>query len=145
MMYDPIDDPDITQAVDDFRDVVLEIRARTARMIALPAADRQRALEERNIHDLMGRIGTRAERIGLTADELLVHINADLNHRARRGRDAPTRPTVRTLMDEVTSRIAEEAVAHIELSTAQDKMRDATKARLAAEGAYAKYCAGRKS
>lgn len=144
MKHEPIDDPDIAQAVEDFRELALELRDRSVRATGLPLGDRHRAIEEQHIGEIMSRITVRAGRLGLTADELMVHLNLDLNRRARRGRPVPGRETVRTLADAVTERIAEEAVSHMELSAAQEKMRSATAARVAAEGAYAKYSAGRR-
>ena len=139
------EDPDIAQAVEDFRAQVVEMRKLSAEAIKPGGVERYKESARNRCAEIMSGLGIRAQRIGLTADELLVFVNADLNHRARRGRGAPTRPTIRTLMDAVTDRTAEEATAHLELNAAQKKMRLATAARVAAEGAYAKYAAGGRS
>lgn len=138
-------DPDIAQAIVDLREVGDELRRRSATLLRLPEQSGDARLERSAVIDLQSRIDLRAERLGISGAALTALINDDLNDRARRGRGAPSRPTSRTLMDEVTNAQAREADAHRALSAAQIEVKASTAARLAAEEAYRVYAQGRRS
>lgn len=141
-MHDPLpgDDPDLAQAMVDLRDTVLELRRRSHAHTQLgPDEHASRRAAESMIAELTSLVALRADRLGMTADALMVIINADINRRARGGRGEPTRSTIRTVMDQVVKARTREVVAHTELTAAQVELRAATKARVAAEQAYARY------
>lgn len=139
----PGDDPDLKQSIVDLRDTVLELRRRSHAHAQLGPDDHaSRCAAASMISELTSRVALRADRLGMTADALMVIINADINRRARGGRGEPTRSTIRTVMDQVVKARTREVVAHTELTAAQIEMRAATAARVAAEQAYARYAAG---
>ena len=136
----PGDDPDLKQAIVDLRDTVLELRRRSHAHARLdPDEHAIRRAAGSMIAELTGLVALRADRLGMTADALMVIINADINRRARGGRGEPTRSTIRTVMDQVVKARTREVVAHTELTAAQVELRAATAARIAAEQAYARY------
>jgi hypothetical protein len=132
-------DPDVEQAVVDFLSVGAEIRTRSAALLKLPEFGTNRLREERHVADLVSRIATRADRLNLSSDALLVLINDRLNEKVRRGRGAPARPTIRTLMDGLAVAIALQHDADRSVEAALRHLRETTAARRAAEEAYAAY------
>lgn len=137
------EDPDLAQAIVDLRDTVDDIRRRSHAYAQLgPNEHAHRRAAGSVIAELTSLVAVRADRLGMTADALMVIINAHINRRARGGRGEPTRSTIRTVMDQVVKARTREIVAHTELTAAQIEMNAATAARVAAEQAYARYAAG---
>jgi hypothetical protein len=118
LLHQPVDtdrDPDLEQAVEDFLPVAAEIRRLTRWMLQQEPGSRERAGIENQIRDKMGLITARADRLRLSADALLLILNAKMDRRTRRGRGLPVRPTSLTL------RSAHEA-AMIRLQAAHDQV-----------------------
>lgn len=134
-----IEDPDVVQAIDDLRPVALELRERTAAYLQLPAGSNARRAAQTVITDLMSRVSLRAERLCISADTLMLHINDAIDRKARRGKDAPDRITSRTLATRIEQARAREVDAHAGLTRAQSELKAATASRIAAEQAYAGY------
>lgn len=143
MTVDPIltEDPDVAEAIEAFRPAVVEIRARSARLIAPQVTADQRDAEQAAIDDLVADVGTRAERLGIAIDELFRLINADLA-----GRDGdPSRPhgvLLQELLAENGRAYAAERLAWREVEAARARLEAAIGARLAADRACAGYVAG---
>jgi hypothetical protein len=126
-------DPDIEQAISDFLPFAAEIRDRSARVQKLkPGSDARRA-EAGQIRHLMNDIETRAMRIGITGEALMVLLNDALDARARRGRGAPARPTSRSLL---TNLLNAEKAAEAEVSRCASAL-------VAAQQAYSTYAGGK--
>lgn len=143
MLREPIEaDPDVEQAIVDFTYIGAEIRTRSAALLKLPIGSVNRKREEADVADLVSRIATRAERLTLSADALLVLINDRLNEKARRGRGAPGRPTIRTLMDGLAVALAAEQEAERSLKLSQRHLMQTRTARIAAQDACAAYGSG---
>lgn len=101
MLHQPItEDPDVATAVADFRDTVVEIRTRSMRWFGLAEGSTARAAEQDAIDDLVERIATRAGKLGLTVDQLLAFINADLKTRGSRNPAVPYGPYQDHLIEE---------------------------------------------
>lgn len=82
----PGDDPDLAQAMIDLRDTVLELRRRSHAHAQLgPDEHASRRAAASMIAELTSLVALRADRLGMTADALMVIINADINRRARGG------------------------------------------------------------
>lgn len=142
-MHSPvIEDPDVRQAVEDFRDTIAQVRAFSAEAIQLRADSPTRRSIENDVQRLMGDVGLRARRLHLSTDSLVALINDDLDSRARRGGPAPKRVTSRTLMRDVTEAQAREETARLQLSAANIEMKSATDARIAAEERLSAYGSG---
>jgi len=134
------DDPDVAAAVADFRDTVIAIRDHSLKLFYLPEGSAERSEEQAVVDDLVGEMAARCDRSGITLDELFRLINADL---ARSG-GAASRPTgeyLHALTREATRAHDAEAVAHVELTVAQQRVKIATDERLAADRACAGFAA----
>jgi hypothetical protein len=142
---DEIEDPDVRQAVEDLREVGAELRQRSADYAQLPENSRHRPPALSRINELTSRIAVRADRLGMSTNGLLALVNDDINHRARRGRPAPSRVTSRTVLDDLTAAEAREQDAHRALTAAQIELRAATIARIAAAERASAYAAGRQA
>ncbi len=143
VMHSPvIEDPDVRQAVEDFRPVIAQVRQLSAEAIELRADSPTRRSIESDVQRLMSDVGLRASRLQLSTDALVALINDDLDSRARRGRPAPTRVTTRTLMRDLVQAKAREETARLELSAANIEMKAATAARVAAEERMNAYGSG---
>ncbi|KQM92205.1 hypothetical protein ASE70_14925 [Sphingomonas sp. Leaf22] len=138
-------DPDITQAIRDFRSVAARIRDLSGRAIALPAGDKVRKAHEAQIAADMDLFRARAERIGggWTEQSLLIAVQADTDARARRVRH-PQYATERTYADRVQQAMAREATAKTALDAAQLEVEAATSEREAAEHASRQFDARRR-
>lgn len=142
-MHSPvIEDPDVRQAVEDFRDTIAQVRALSAEAIQLRADSPTRRSIQNDVQRLMGDVGLRASRLHLSTDALVALINDDLDSRARRGRAAPVRVTTRTLMRDLNDAQAREETARLQLSAANIEMKAATDARVAAEQRLNAYGSG---
>ena len=142
-MHSPvIEDPDVRQAVEDFRDTIAQVRALSAEAIQLRADSPTRRSIQNDVQRLMGDVGLRASRLHLSTDALVALINDDLDSRARRGRPAPVRVTTRTLMRDLNDAQAREETARLQLSAANIEMKAATDARVAAEQRLNAYGSG---
>jgi hypothetical protein len=145
VLQQPItEDPDVADAVATFRPVVMDIRVRSAAMFALPAESADRAAVADVVTDLVAGMALRAERLGITLDDLFRLVNWDLAARppAQGHAHAPTGAYLRELLDENTRAHAAEGRAHKELTAAQGRLRVATAERLAADRACAGWTAG---
>jgi hypothetical protein len=131
-------DPDIAQAIDDLRATALEIRDRSKGLLALKAGKPAWVAATQYVADLVSGITVRADRLGLTTDELLALINADI---ALGGRVATPR-TAAALSEAVDAAVEREKRAHRALTVAQTEVRAATAARLVAERAATDHAAG---
>lgn len=141
MLHDPIIpaaevDPDVAQAILDFRPVVARIRDLSVRATRLPVGDRQRVSYEKQIRDDMAALAVRADRIGggWTDESLLIAVQADIDLRARRVTH-PRNATKRVYDDRVMEAVAREQRAKTALDAAMMEMESATSARQAAEHA----------
>lgn len=142
-MHSPvIEDPDVRQAVEDFRDTILQVRKLSTEALELRADSPSRRSIENDVQRLMGDVALRAARLQLSTDTLVALINDDLDSRARRGRPAPTRVTTRTLMRDLNDAQAREETARLQLSAANIEMKAATAARIAAEERASTYGSG---
>ncbi len=72
-------DPDVLQAVDDFRDDVLEIRAITAPLIRMELGDPRRAAIGAQVQRRVDGIDLRAARLGMSGLVLFELINMALD------------------------------------------------------------------
>lgn len=142
-MHTPvIEDPDVRQAIEDFRGVIAQVRLLSGEALQLRADSPARRSIENDVQRLMNDVGLRASRLQLTTDALVALINDDLDSRARRGRPAPARVTIRTLMRDLTEAQAREETARLQLSAANIEMKAATAARIAAEERASAYGSG---
>jgi hypothetical protein len=136
-------DPDIEQAISDFLPFAAEIRDRSARVQKLkPGSDARRA-EAGQIRHLMNDIETRAMRIGITGEALMVLLNDALDARARRGRGAPARPTSRSLLTNLLNAEAALAAAQAAEKAAEAEVSRCASALVAAQQAYSTYAGGK--
>lgn len=135
-------DPDIQQAVEFFVDIVGEIRARSAAKARLKPDSPQWVAEGKQIDSLNEQVSLREFRLGLSKGTLIALCTHIINVKARRGRGEPSRPTVRTLMDEVTFASSRESTALRELERAKAGAVEATRLRIAAEEAYSIFTGG---
>lgn len=132
-------DPDVVQAIADFRFVARRIRNHSDRLIRA-TNPQERASLQRQVDDDMTALEIRAQRIGggLTGGGLLLLINDD-DH-ARAGRVArPTRESARVHLDRVQAAVAHEAAMKMEVRAANIRWADATRAREDAEAAARAY------
>jgi hypothetical protein len=136
-------DPDLDQAIRDFLPLAAEIRERSARVLKLKPGSDARRYEMADIRRLMDDIGTRADRLGLTGQALMVLLNDALDARARRGRGAPARPTARTLLSNLLNAEAALRNAQLEEQAARAKVKAYAAALAAAQSAHAAYAGGR--
>ena len=150
MLHNPIIpagdvDPDVTQAIRDFRSVAARIRDLSGRAIALPADDKRRKAHEAQIAADMDLFRARAERIGggWTEQSLLIAVQADIDARARRVRH-PRYATERVYADRVQQAMAREATAKTALDAARIELEAATSERQAAEHAAKQFDARRR-
>lgn len=133
-------DPDVAAAVADFRDTVIAIRDHSLKLFYLSADSPERADQQAVVDDLVGTMQARCDRSGITLDELFRLINRDL----ALGGGAASRPTgefLLALTREAAHAHNAEAVAHYELTAAQERVKQATQARLAADRACAGFAA----
>lgn len=141
-MVSPVDDdPDVRQAVRDFLPLAALIRERRAELARL--GDQAGQAVRDHIRSLMGDIQTRAARIGVDFDVLMVLLNAELDARWRGGGRAPTRPGPQTLLTAVVNAEAAVDQARQELLRAQARLRGAENNLRAAEAAYRSYGGGK--
>lgn len=150
MLHDPIIpaaevDPDVAQAILDFRPVVARIRELSGKAVKLPEGHRQRVGYEKQIRDDMDLLRIRAERIGgdWTDASLLIAVQNDIDAKARRV-SQPRYATKRVHGDRVMAAVAREQRAKTELDAAVLEMESATSARQAAEHA-AKHFEARRT
>lgn len=137
-----IADPDLEQAIADFLPTAAEIRDRSAKILKLPIESGYREVEAQQVRTLMADVITRAGRLGISGDAFMVLLNDALDAKARRGRDAPARPTSRSLLTNLVNAEAALRDAQLEHQTAAVKMRAAAKALAAAETAYRAFAGG---
>lgn len=128
------EDPDLEQAITDLLPVAQALRVKSSRLLSI-TVDRHREAASNEIAEIYSRIEVRAERIGMNGAALVLVLNGVLDSRARRGRDAPTGETSRSLLNALTQAQAREADAHRMLSAAQIEVRSATEQRVAAQQA----------
>lgn len=150
MLHDPIIpvaevDPDVAQAIIDFRPVAARIRELSGKAVKLPEGHRQRVGYEKQIRDDMDLLRIRAERIGgdWTDASLLIAVQADIDMRARRVTH-PRNATKRVYDDRVMQAVAREQRAKTALDAAALELESATSARQAAEHA-AKHFEARRA
>ncbi len=135
-------DTDVAQAIAFFRPVVLEIRQLSAQAFTLPERSAARAAVEEQIQDRVSGIGLRATRVGLTCDDLLAKINADLKASPPPHDYQPHGEFLRHLLDENTAAHADEAQTNREIERLQANLKRAVMRRRAADGACAGFVAG---
>ncbi|WP_010545241.1 hypothetical protein [Sphingomonas elodea] len=70
-----LNDPDVLQAVDDFRPAVLEIRDITGPLVGLPLGHPRRAAIGGRVNELLEGIDLRAVRLGMSGLMLFELIN----------------------------------------------------------------------
>ncbi|WP_267433817.1 hypothetical protein [Sphingomonas sp. GM_Shp_1] len=136
------EDTDLRDAIAAFSPVVVRIRQLSASHFALPETKvRERAALEDEIQSLLADIGSRAERLGTTVDELLRLINADLAA-SKANTFAPTGEFARHLADENCRAVAQERQVQREVGNLQKILATAVEARVAADRACAGFVAG---
>lgn len=144
MLHDTLTpDPDVEQAIQDFLPVAAEIRERSGRLLKLAPDSDQRRAESQFIRQQMNDIGTRASRLGLVTDALMVLLNDALDAKARRGRGAPARPSSRSLLSNLLNAEAALQGAMLEEQAAKAKVQACAAAVSAAQSAYSAYAGGR--
>jgi len=129
------EDPDLIQAIDDMTPIVLAMRKLSSALVREPEDSRHRVGLRRQMNDLTSRVTARASRIPMTGEALLVVINDALDNRARRGRDAPTRPSSRTLLRALTEAEQRVEAATRALAEAKDQLGNAERGLAAAADA----------
>lgn len=134
-------DPDVVQAISDFRFVARRVRNHSERLIRATSAQ-ERASLQRQIDDDMSALETRAQRIGggMTGGALLLLINDDDNRRARRVAH-PARESARVHLDRVQEAVAAESELKLELERVKRCLSAATITRQNAEIAARAYAA----
>lgn len=135
------DDPDLNQAIDAFRPAVLTIRVHSARLVGLAEGGSARAAEQAAIDSLVADMKGRADRLGITLDELFRHINDDLRLSPPPADHRPTGAHLRVLQAEAIRAGAAERLAHEAVTAAQHRLSLAIAARLDAQRACAGYVA----
>jgi hypothetical protein len=120
-----IECPDTRQATEDLRGVVLDLRARSARLSGLDERQPAYRQELRAIGDLNARIRLRADKLAITPAALLQLVLDALNAKARRGRPTPTRVTPRTLQDDIALSLQRVADAQAAKEAAMEEERAA--------------------
>lgn len=141
-LSEPEEDPRVTAAVADFRNTVVEIRRLSAAMFALDAASDKRPPLQEQIDDHVGGMQARADKVGLSLDQLFQLINTELK-RKRVGQDhQPHGDHLRAINDENTSAYADEKRLTDEIARLQKLLPAAIDRRIAADRACAGYCAG---
>ena len=142
MLHQPIiEDPDVRDAVVDFRPAVLTIRTLSMRVFDLPERDPRRAALQEQIDGIVADMASRAERLDITLDELFRHVNEDLASRPREN-VRPFGPYLNELTDENTRAHAAERQLHREIARLQALLPAAIEARIAADRACAGFLAG---
>ena len=112
-------DPDVEQAIRDLKPVVAELHQLEHELHTANLNERRREVVQEMIDDRMGRIRVRAERIGLSIDDLVALVAEKVNQRAWRGRGAPAQPTSRVLQTAVTNAKAKVVACDQKLAEAQ--------------------------
>lgn len=135
-------DPRIKAAIVDFRAAVVEVRQLSADLFPLPLTSPRRAALQEAIDDHVGGMQARADTVGITLDELLRLINADLAGQRVGNTHPPHGEYLRALCDENTGAHAAEATIHREIVRLQQLLPAATDRRLAADRACAGFIAG---
>lgn len=133
-------DPDVIQAIEDFRSTALQIRDLSDRASKLPENDRRRAALEAEKAELFGKVRLRCQRLGndWTAEALLLAINDDIHRRA--GRVArPSRESARTYLDRVNAAVLREQELMARHAAIGRELKEAHTARVAAERVAAAY------
>ncbi len=135
------EDPDIREAVTVFRPTVLEIRARSARLVGLREGGESRTVEQAAIDDLVAIMQLRADRLNLALDDLFRLVNDHLRVSPPPRDCRPTGPHLRILEAEAIRAGSAERRAHEGVTAAQQRLEEATAARVAAQRACAGYVA----
>ncbi len=137
-------DPDVVQAIIDFRAVAERVRRLSQRASFLRVGDRERIEHERQINSDMALFATRAERIGgdWTAASLLIAVQNDIDARARRVAQ-PQRTTKRVHEDRIQMAAARVQTAKLALDSARLEL-DAATADLEAAEKAATHAAARR-
>jgi hypothetical protein len=133
-------DPDVIQAIEDFRSTALQIRDLSDRASRLPENDRRRIALEADKAELFGKVRLRCRRLGndWTAEALLLAINDDIHRRA--GRVAkPSRESARMHLDRVNALTLREQELTAQAAELSRQVKEATAARVAAERVAAAY------
>lgn len=133
-------DPDVIQAIEDFRSTALTIRDLSEKAAKLPENDRRRDAIEREKADLYSKVRLRCQRLGdgWTAEALLLAINDDIHRRA--GRVAkPSRESARTYLDRVNAAVLREQELMAQHAAVGSELKEAHLARVAAERVAAAY------
>lgn len=119
-------DPDVVQAIIDFRSVVERIRTDSLRAAKAVAGSHERRALEKQIRSDMDLLRVRAERLGdgWTDASLLIAVQMDLDVRARRV-SQPIRANQRVHDDRVANAVARQQAARTALATAQAELEGA--------------------
>lgn len=136
------EDIDLRDAVAAFSPAVVRIRQLSASHFALAEAKvRERVALEDEIQGLVADIACRAERLGISVDEMFRLINADLAA-SRKDTAAPTGDYARHLADENCRAYAQERQIERQIGVLQRNLETATASRIAADRACAGFLAG---
>ncbi len=137
-------DPDVVQAITDFRAIAERVRRLSARAAALPVGHKERLGHEQQINSDMAAFATRAERIGgdWTAASLLIAVQNNIDARARRVHQ-PQRTTKRVHEDRVQMAAARVQTAKLAFDSARLEL-DAAAADLEAAEKAATHAAARR-
>ncbi|WP_230770619.1 hypothetical protein [Sphingomonas sp. Leaf4] len=138
-------DPDVEQAIADFRSVAREIRDCSDRIVRLPSGSAERVALEQRVFAATSLLDLRAERIGgaWTGQALLEVTQAAIDHDARRV-PSPRVGSARERLDRVQQAVTRKAAATRRLAEAEAEFTAASAAVAVAELAAA-YIAGRSA
>ncbi len=141
MLHDPIIsaadvDPDVVQAISDFRHIAERINTNSQRASKLRSGSRERSAVESQIRSDEDAFRVRAERLGdgWTGQSLLEAVLMDMHRRARRTAQ-PRIGSSRFHQERVAKTVTDEARAKTALDSAQAVYDAAVSARQAAEHA----------
>lgn len=136
-------DPDIAQAIDDFRGHGEALRVIALRRARAPDPDPRQRHDDAEVARMMADIRLRADRLAIEPEALLLLINDDLDRRARRGRPAPRGETSRTLTTAVSAAETRANEARRALEAAQREADAAERSLVAARQACRAFGGGK--
>lgn len=137
------EDPDVRVAIKDFRPTVVDIRHLSAQLITLRAGGPEHQAASAAVQDLVSGMELRAERLGLTLDDLFRYVNDDLAASPPpAGALKPQGQLLRDLLDENTAAYAEEHRLYRERTALDVRIAAATDRRIAADRACGGFVAG---
>lgn len=143
MLHQPIvEDPDVANAVREFRGPVIEIRAASAALAGGKLPQDQADALRATIDDHVDAMTVRCDRLAITIDDLFRRVNDDLRRDPVPNDHRPHGDHLQQLLDEVNRAYAVERTTHRQISRLQAQLPALTSARIAADRACAGFVAG---